>query len=737
MLVHDRIAAGEMPPPKQSTLAETERAAILGLLAPPLIDTANQNRDVVLRRLNRIEYENSVRDLFDVDVRVAHLLPSDNSTDGFDNIGEGLAVSAEAIEAYLDAADWVLDAVIGPQSPPQRIEHRTNLLEQKHWDGKPALDHVGTMFRRTNAGLIIFQSGYCPTNLLNFSRLRVPAGTYRGQFRVRAVQSQQPVTLRIYAGDTIVGRRERHLVGYFDVPPDRWTTVEFEDRLVEPGGTYQPVCYGTSDIRKNADTYDGPGIEIGEIIIEGPLEPWPPISRQQVLGDVDLQTGTIDDIRQILERVVPRAFRRPVSPQRIDSLVTLARRDMDQGADFQTALRLSLKSMLCAPEFLFLEEPLTRSPSDTGGAVRDDGSIEQAQTIDQFALASRLSYFLWSSMPDPILWTLAAEGRLAEPEILRQQIERLLGDPRASALTTHFTGQWLRLREIDFTSPDAALYPEFDELLRISMVEETHRFFQSILDDDLSVLNFIDSDFTFLNQRLAEHYGIPAVTGQTIRRVELPSDSVRGGVLTQASVLKVTANGTTTSPVLRGAWVLENILGRSVPPPPAGVSAVEPDIRGAVTLRDQIELHAQSESCGVCHQHIDPPGFALESFDVIGGYRQRYRTLGDGPRPQYKQDPHTFAWIRWRYGLQVDATGVTSTGRSFQGIDQYKQILLDNPDDFLKALTTKLATYAIGRRMTFADRAEIEKISTTVAEEGYGLRTMVHSIVQSPLFIRP
>ncbi|MEO8495659.1 MAG: DUF1592 domain-containing protein [Planctomycetota bacterium] len=723
-LIHDRIASGEMPPADQTRPSATETATLLSQIADAISWADVTRRDVVLRRLNRVEYENTVRDLFGIDfLQVKELLPEDTSAAGFDNVGEGLAVSPEAMQAYLHAAEVTLDAVFGPPKEPQHIEHQTNLLEQKTHDGKPQLEgHIGTMFRRTDDGLVIFQSGYCPTNLVNFARLRAPAGTYRGTLRVRAIQSEEPVTLRIYGGDTIVGRRENHLVGYFDVPPKEWTTIVFEDRLVEDSGTFQPKCYGTRDTRKDADTYPEPGIEIGDITIEGPLEAWPPASRGNLLGDVDPTNATVEDARAILGRLLPNAYRRPTTPDEVDSYVALVESALAGGRSFEEGLRLGLKAVLCSPEFLFLDEP----PADT-----------DLRELGQYALASRLAYFLWSSMPDADLMSLAAQQRLDDPHVLRQQVERLLGDSRATAFTTNFTGQWLDLRDIDFTEPDANLYPEFDELLRVSMLEETTRFFQEIVDRDLSVMTFLDSDFTYLNERLAKHYGIAGVRGQAVRKVSLPTDSSRGGLLTQAAVLKVTANGTNTSPVLRGAWVREKLLGLDVPPPPDNISAVEPDIRGATTLREQLAKHRNVESCASCHDKIDPPGFALENFDPIGGWRDNYRTVGDGKRPDFQQAPFTFEWIRYRIGLPVDASGMTDHREPFHDIREYKKLLANQESQIAKGLTEKLLTYATGRQLRFADRATVNKIVENSGQKNVGLRELIHEVVQSEIFRQP
>ncbi|WP_145212739.1 DUF1592 domain-containing protein [Planctomycetes bacterium TBK1r] len=717
--VHDRVVAGEMPPADEATPDARESAAFTTALANELVAAESRRSDVVLRRLNRHEYQNTVSDLFQIQVTV-NGLPDDSSTGGFDTVGEGLAVSAEAMAAYLEAADQVLDAVFGSSAPPKRIRHETNLLEQVDWRGRPQLENqIGKMFRRTDDGLVIFQSGYCPTNLVNFARLRAPAGTYRGTMRVRAVQSDQPVTLRIYGGDTIVNRAERHLVGYYDVAPGQWTTIEFTDRLVEDGGTFQPKCYGTRDTRKDADTWPEPGIEIGDIVIEGPLDEWPPPGRVRLLGDLDLESAGRDDAEQILQRLLPLAFRRPVEPTEADAYLDLFSSALADGRSFESALRVSLKAVLCSPDFLFLNEPGTSQ-------------------ISPHALAARLSYFLWSTMPDDELMRLADDGSLRQSDVLAQQVERLLASPKASSFTKNFTGQWLDLREIDFTEPDANLYPEFDELLRISMVQETERFFDEILTNDLSLVNFVDSQFSFLNGRLANHYGIEGVDGQTFRKVQLPPDSPRGGLLTQASVLKVTANGTYTSPVLRGAWILENILGQPTPPPPDNVGSIEPDIRGATTIGEQLAKHRDVQSCAACHRQIDPPGFALECFDPIGGYRDQYRTMSpDAQRPNLKQAPFTYAWVRYRIGLPVDATAQMPDGQTIQSVDDFKRILAANPDQLARNLAGKVMTYALGRKIGFADRRSVEDIVGQARRQNYGFRSLIHAIVQHPTFQKP
>jgi hypothetical protein len=372
-------------------------------------------------------------------------------------------------------------------------------------------------------------------------------------------------------------------------------------------------------------------------------------------------------------------------------------------------VRVGLKGIMVSPNFLFLREPPGK--------------------LDDYALASRLSYFLWSTMPDEPLLALAADGKLSQPDILRDQVERMLADPKSRAFTENFVGQWLKLRDIDFTEPDPRLYPEYDELLRASMVDETHLFFDELLREDLSVANFIASDFSFLNERLARHYGIEGLTGTKMQKAPLPEGSHRGGVLTMASVLKVTANGTNTSPVVRGAWVLDRILGTPPTPPPDGVPAIEPDIRGATTIREQLAKHRQIASCATCHTKIDPPGFALESFDVIGGWRDFYRSVGRGE--EIKIDGRSMPYYR---GPTVDPSDVLPDGRAFADVDEFKQLLLADKDQIARALTVQLVTYATGHAPDSADAPQVEKIVDRVREHDYGFRSLVHEIVQSELF---
>jgi len=331
-------------------------------------------------------------------------------------------------------------------------------------------------------------------------------------------------------------------------------------------------------------------------------------------------------------------------------------------------------------------------------------------------------------MPDDTLLELAGKGQLGAPDVLDAQVERMLSDPRAHAFTESFTGQWLKLRDIFATTPEMSLYRDYDDLLGQSMVRETQLFFEEMLKGDRSLLEFIHSDWSILNERLAQHYGIAGVKGHAFRKVNLPADSHRGGVLTQASVLKVTANGLATSPVLRGVFVLENILGTPPPPPPKEVEAIEPDIRGATTIRTQLAKHRQNAACATCHAKIDPPGFALESFDVIGRWRERYRIfandrigMGNGLR-------------QTKDGALVDCADELDRKGKFRNVDEFKQLLLEDKDQIARNLTEQLLVFATGHKMEFADHDTVEKIVAALPSKNYGFRALIHEVVQSDTF---
>ena len=376
-------------------------------------------------------------------------------------------------------------------------------------------------------------------------------------------------------------------------------------------------------------------------------------------------------------------------------------------------MRWAYRAALCSPDFLYHVEPAGR--------------------LDDYALACRLSYFLWNSMPDETLGSLAAAGELRRPDVLRAEVERLLDDPKSQRFVEDFLGQWLKLRSIAANDPDRKLYPEFSPYLQDSMVAETRAYFRELLDKNLDVSHLVQSDFAMLNEKLADHYGIPGVSGSPIRRVSLPPDCPRGGFLTQAAILKITANGTTTSPVPRGAFVMDRLLGKPPEPPPPTIPAVEPDVRGATTIREQLDKHRNDASCAACHAKIDPPGFALESFDVIGGFRTRYRSLGNGdPAPRGKIDP--FIGIGFKLGPTVDPSGALPDGRAFRDIRELQSRLADDRAILLKNLARQWLVYSTGREPAFRDRKALDAIASRAEKRGGGVRTLLLEVIQDPLF---
>ncbi|MBY0374029.1 MAG: DUF1592 domain-containing protein, partial [Bryobacteraceae bacterium] len=421
------------------------------------------------------------------------------------------------------------------------------------------------------------------------------------------------------------------------------------------------------------------------------------------------------DAQRLLRAFLARAYRAPVSEEDLQTFTALFDQQFASGHGFAKSLLAAYTAVLSSPGFLYIQE----SPGK----------------LNDHALATRLALFLWNSPPDEELRKLAASGQLSKPAVLRAQTERLLNDPRHTRFVEAFTDYWLDLRKIDDTSPSTTLYNDYelDDPLKLAAVEETRLFVAELLRKNLPSRTIIQSDFTFLNERLARHYGIPGVTGAKLRRVTLPADSVRGGLLTQASVLKVTANGTTTSPVLRGVWIMERILGFETAPPP-GVPAVEPDIRGAVTIRQQLDKHRADPSCASCHRKIDPPGFALESFDVMGGWRDRYRAASENakPEPGLGLSGQPFAF---HYALPVDPAGMLHTGAGFNDIRQFKKILLEREEQTVaRNLANQLLIFATGAPASFADRKRLDDILAATRPSAYGVRSIIHSIVQSPVF---
>jgi len=700
--------------------------AIGFVMSPTHADTSDEGR-VVARRLNRLEYQNSVRDLLSVNVDFQEMLPPDNMADGFDNVGEALHISSFLLELYLETAGIALDRAIVNRPQPPIIKKRYSLKETHQV--KSTTENV---FRKSEDDdrVVMFSSSRWQAATLSPFYPPDP-GTYRFRISASAIQSSgKPLTYQVDAGLMLMTGKQ-HLVSYFDAPPGKSEIVEFVDYL-DSRNTIRILPYGLASAQEvnkiGADKYEGPGLAIDWIEVEGPVnENWPPASHRGIFGELSqwpapihnqpnrvevVSENPLVDADRILRQFCRRAFRRSVNANDVAPFVKLVHTKLDEGRSFEQAMRVGLTAVMVSPQFLFLHEA-------TG-------------TLNDFALATRLAYFLWRTMPDEELLTLAEQGQLHDSNTLHTQTERMLEDPRSRAFVKDFVGQWLNLRDIDFTMPGHLLYPEFDDMLQESMLRETELFFLEILSNDLSLTNFVASDFSMLNGRLARHYGIQGVDGWEFHHTVLPPESHRGGVLTMASVLKVTANGTYTSPVNRGVFVLDRILGTPPSPPPESVAGLVPDIRGAITIRQQLVKHREDDACASCHAEIDPPGFALENFDVIGGWRDRYRLSGWTREAQEV----VVNGLKMRYynGAEVDSADILQDGRGFQNIDELKTLLLADKDQIARALTHKMVTYGTGAAPRPDDQTQMEAIVARVRDQNYGFRTLIHEIVKSDLF---
>jgi mono/diheme cytochrome c family protein len=733
--VYDRVAAGEMPPQSATKPKPAERAAVLKSLGDAITAADVARQGTVLRRLNRREYQNTLNDLFGTNLDLVHQLPEDGRSHEFDNVGESLGISLVQMQRYLEGAAAVLDEAIAKRTelPESRI------VRASYADTRGAEQWLGKIWLKRDDGAVVFFKAFgYPTGMLREANVQQD-GWYKIRVTGYAFQSTEPVTFSVGA-TTFARGLEQPTFGYYSMPPGEPTTVELK-AWIPARYMIDVLPYGIGDrnnqIRlKGLAGYGGPGLAIQHIEVEGPLvdefpsrgecllfeglnrreiPPRNPNDRRRPNYVAKFEIDAADPVAAVtpvITRVATKAFRRPVSAAQVVPYIELFRKERDLGVSIEEALRTAVTAIFCAPDFLYLRE--------------------SAGPLDDYALASRLSYFLTRTAPDDELLGAATAGKLSRDRgELLAQTERLLKHPHAERFVTDFTDAWLNLREIDFTNPDGILFPEFDPFLKHSMIAETRGFFRKLVDDNLPVRNVVKSDFAMLNNRLAEHYGIAGVAGPEVRPVKLDSGSVRGGFLSQGAVLKVSANGTNTSPVVRGVWVMERILGQTPPPPPAGVPGVEPDIRGATTLRELLDKHRTLDTCKGCHKQIDPPGFALESFDPIGGWRDRFRSLGEGTRTDAEVRGMR---VRYKIGPPVDAAGELADGRKFAGFREFRDLLAADEQALAKALATKLLTFGTGREMSFSDRAGIDRIVNETAKSGYGVRDLIRQVVASEIF---
>ena len=734
--VFDRVSSGEMPPSSEARPDQDALQMAIGQLKDQLLK-ANRKRyqqqgRAPVRRLTRLEYENTLHDLFAIGGELAKQLPPENANSAFDTVADHQGISPVHIRSYLEAANSALSeaAELGPKPfvKPETISYVNSPYIQR-WTQRPIVNGGQTLkFEDDDLIYFDYRSYFSRSDAMGFRFKR--KGRYRFIIEVAAYQARTPVTFLLQRGGEKRGSNE--IIGQFDLGPDQTRKVEcvgqFEpsdyfnlsiaDQDADPNG--RPIFY------IGAKKFKGEGIRLKSLKVEGPLEEqWPPTRAHRLFVGQEFERRkdarrsyqiVIDEspekqLREMVTQLSQRIFRRPVSDEVIDDFISLADETV-QDQPLRESVLGPVRAMLSSPMFLF--------------------HSGEPGLLDDWSLATRLSYFLWKSTPDDELYRVAKEKKLTQPKILKQQVERMLADPKSDRFVNDFLDQWLGLGNIDATTPDVKLYPEYDSVLRLAMLAETRLFFRELLDENLSTDNLIDSDFTFLNRRLAEHYGIKGVDNEKYRRVEIPEESIRGGLLTHASILKITANGTVTSPVKRGNFVLATLLGTPANSPPPDIGSIEPDTRGTTTIRETLDAHRNVESCAVCHRKIDPPGFAMECFDPIGGFRMRYRSTEKGNFTLKKLNGRRIT--DYRLGPKVDASGTTSNGATFAGLKEFRTLLANKRELVARNLISNLVVYSTGAEVDFADRETINKICESLAESQFGVRDIVHAVVQSELF---
>jgi hypothetical protein len=687
--VVEKLRARKMPPKGRPQPATAEVASVIGWIEARLSSLDCQGPldpgRVTIRRLNRVEYNNTVRDLLGVDFQPAEDFPSDDVGYGFDNIGDVLSLPPLLMEKYLAAAEKIVErglAVEAIPRPPVLARFEPKLLEATA-EGK----RVGKSARSLNSeGELLARCDF-PRD-----------GEYL--FRVRAYGEQagpDPARMAL--------RVEGKELQVFEVKARAKAPGTYEAKGRVEGGARRFSVAFLNDYYKPDDPDPANrdrNLVVDSLSVEGPLPPPTQLleMRDRLVVHKPEKEPPRECARQVLRELAGRAFRRPASKEELERLLLLVETALHDGETLENALRIGVEAVLVSPHFLFRVE-----------VDRDPAHPEAAHPVSDHELASRLSYFLWSSMPDEELFALAELGALRRDGNLETQVKRMLADPRSKALVENFAGQWLGTRKLRVVTPDPARFPQFDEELRAAMERETELFFQAVLKEDLPIATFIDSDFTFLNERLARHYGIPGVKGEEFRRVKL-APGLRGGVLTQASVLTITSNPTRTSPVKRGKWILEQVLGTPppAPPPDAGVLSEAKEAVLSGSLRERMEQHRSRPDCSPCHSRMDPLGFAFENFDGIGAYREL-----DGKFP-------------------IDGSGVLPGGRSFKGAAELKAILLEEREAFARALTEKLLTFALGRGLEYYDQCAVEQVVKAAASKDYRFQSLVVEVVKSVPF---
>jgi hypothetical protein len=687
--VAERVVKKSMPPAGAAQPSKKQRDAFIAALqtvfakAPP--SPVDPGRPT-LRRLNRAEYDNTVRDLFGIDFHPSDDFPSDDVGYGFDNIGDVLSVSPLLLEKYLDAAEKIADLVL----PPNKL--KTLSFDAGSLKTDTGNEAEGVLLLYTNgyglASAEIAETGTYAVRVKAFGKQAGPDpckmelkvdGKVQAVFEVRAVEPQP------YAIPPIELSQGRHRIAAAFI-----------------NDFYNPNDPNPANRDRN--------MMIVSIEVTGPMnkaQPDSPARRRFMIASPDPQ-DPLPGCRTVLSTFLRRAFRRPVSSDEIEKYIGFVQAAVKEKRPIEQGMKLAIQAALVSPHFLFRVE---LDPGD--GQAGGPKARPATRGLNNHELASRLSYFLWSSMPDDALMALADTGRLREPQVLQAEVSRMIKDAKARALTENFAGQWLNLRKLDQCSPDPGLFPSWSEQLRKDMRAETEAFFEGIVRGDRSVIEFLNADYTFVNERLARYYGLTNVAGPTFQRVQL-TDRKRSGIITQAALLTLTSNPNRTSPVKRGKWVLENLLGEPPPPPPPGIAPLpgDTDKIPTMTIKERLRLHRQKPECGVCHVKMDALGFALENFDPVGRWRTK-----DGP-------------------FAIDSSERMGDGTLIAGPEGLTAYLMKRKDDFVRTLADRMLTYALGRGTEPSDRPTLDKIAKQTAKSGYRFSGLIKAAVQSEAFLR-
>ena len=742
--VYERIERGEMPPTSakqpDSILKMTAVSFLKNELRNANLKSQEKFGRVPSRRLSRLEFEYTLHDLLGIGGSLARQLPPENGAAAFDVVAEKQEMSSVHVRGLLTAADLALDEAIALGHKPNMQERVIDYFNSPYiqmWVDRPVRRGGGTVFK-TDTDVVTFRgenyvyrtdaNGYSPP-IAGMYRIRLTAAPHQQRSSITVSlkrQNDQQGESELFAAWDLGNEDYRTVSTLKYLRPDDYIYVSADELEPAPDGK---VIYNVQPAKE----YKGEGVRIRRFSIEGPLEStWPPERTRSLFPGIrwqfraPVQRGgrafhpvlskePAEHIRDSINALGRKAYGRDLTPDEVDVLLQLAMPHLEADRDFIDCARIPLRAILVSPELLF--------------------HSGKAGQLDGIELAKRLSYFLWRTLPDDELLDLAKKGQLTESKVLHAQAERMLGHPNVDRFLVDFLDQWLELSRIDETTPDVYLYPEYDDVLRRSMLAETREFFAHLIEDNLTVANLIESDFTFLNRKLAEHYkikGMKNINGEAMRKVILEPGSVRGGLLTHASIAKITANGTVTTPVKRGNFVLSTLLGLPPSPPPPGVGSIEPDTRGATTIREVLTKHQQIETCAVCHKRIDPPGFALESFDPVGNFRSQYRN-SKGVTREINAGLR-FLHVDYELGQAVDPSGITEDGQKFADIRDFKTHLLRSTEQVARNVASQLITFATGGEIDFADSEVIEQILLATKDDGYPMRSLIHQVIASRIF---